>query len=317
LKEKSLMTIQRLRRPRPHRPNGGHLVAALGLALMVAGCSDGGGGVASLGDGEASVDPASSQRAGAEAFYDCLREADMPVLLTPQENGGLAVDFDIETHDVLLSFPDGSGQHFAGKSGEFPAGVEDDFWRDHRAAYGLLLDGVDRTEEFAACHRESSYVDPAMLGNSRAEEEAQKQEIVESTNAWTACARENGLPEVADVKVVIDDFETMPAVEIPLATPVELLRSVLDACPNFDPEQEKRLLEADGDAAVEWVRPPSIYIEVPPGWTDSQTPTANPPGNDNPDISHYAELNNVLGEDSAAFWEEMGEGPVPVPAEDG
>jgi hypothetical protein len=77
--------------------------------------------------------------------------------------------------------------------------------------------------------------------------------MVESSNEWAKCARENGFPSVIDASMppVGDAFKD-PAALLPASITEDQLRQLLEKCPNFDPSREEKNeeLAADPDAYI-------------------------------------------------------------------
>jgi hypothetical protein len=152
---------------------------------------------------ELAVQREAEQVEGAEALLACLQDADLPAALTPLDKGA-RVGWQSQGHDIMARYPDGYFVPVPGKAGEFAQETIEAFELAHPDGYGLEVDGVDRTAPFAACHERSAYVDPTELDADPASELALHQRQADATNAWIACARQNGLPELADVTAAAD-----------------------------------------------------------------------------------------------------------------
>jgi len=56
------------------------------------------------------------------------------------------------------------------------------------------------------------------------------------TNRWAACARENGWPDIVDA-IALPDDSGLTSLHLPSSITEDQLRQLLEACPNFDPDQ--------------------------------------------------------------------------------
>jgi hypothetical protein len=294
-----------------------HLLASLAAAalLLAAGCTHPTDDVASL-DGlstAAGADLRATQREGAEALHSCLAAANLPVELVDREDGSAEFLFTIEGHDIVARFPNGTGVTWEGKTGTLPPELSDDeLWASRAPDEAFLwIDGTDHSEVFAECWDKSGYVDPQSLPPLPADELLEKQKVAAATNDWIACARDHGLNGIDDVTATADGWSTYPEGTIPLSTSTELLRTVLESCPNFNEDEARRLADPETDVSDWNTRTPDPHLRIapPPEWEDSSsTPTAAPEGNDNPDVAHYAELNAILDQESRAFWDTVDSG---------
>jgi hypothetical protein len=178
--------------------------------------------------------------------------------------------------------------------------AEQDLWNQHAqdATYLLIIDGEDHTDTLQSCHEESGYINPVDAPELDVEIK-EKQAVVEPTNKWIACARENGMPTLEDVTAVADNWVTYPAAVIPLSFTVEELEALLDACPNFDTAQAERQLDPDFDWENDYVPEPSIKIEDVPGMAEPEEAAQV-------DLTHYNELYEVLSSQQMEFLESRG-----------
>jgi len=177
--------------------------------------------------------PTVNLEAVAKSYYDCMMDAGIDVELTANTQGALTVVSFKHNHFIEWQIPDG------GSGMSMPTDNPQDSvtWSmdasQHRGEYYLSIDGVDRSDDFATCLKESGYNDNEASGPIVVDPE-QIAQAVTVANTWTACARENGWPDIADIAVPdsIDDV----AVHIPASITEDQLRQLLDACPNFDPD---------------------------------------------------------------------------------
>jgi hypothetical protein len=241
------------------------LVAAA-VALALGGCGAD-GDVATLGAG-APATGSTDQAGAAEAFHSCLRAAGLPASLE-QVDGGVSVGWDQDGHDILSSSPvlgvafvRGLSRDLGEESADAAFGA---FTSSHRVeegySWGLEVDGVDYSDTYEECWESSGYTDPVAAADP-AVEMLGKRLVADSTNAWLACARENGYPDWADVDPgVPDDWWTSPTAYIPLSMAPEELRALLAACPNFDADLAERIEDPGTDWSGGYEFQPSILVE--------------------------------------------------------
>jgi hypothetical protein len=265
--------------------------------------------VASLQTGGSSPAPHSEQYLGAEALYACLTDAGLPARLEPVEDDRALVNWG-EGHEVLFVFANGFGGAHPGSSGEINPDVESAFWNDHssNAAGGeiqpaLMVDGVDESATWASCLEDSGYTDPQIdqPAGDPAEELKAKQQMADATNEWIACARENGLPDLVDVSATADGWTTVPEAQIPLSMTPDALRTLLGACPNFDEEQARAMMNPDFDPEADWHYNPSVTVKLPPEMSD---PGYTPDATESDALKRFEALQSVLTERANAFYEE-------------
>jgi hypothetical protein len=272
------------------------LAACVAFGLLLSGCaSDDGDDVASLTGDE---DTAQDAGNGAEELLACLKDAGLPAILSDYGDGKAIIDWEPEGHDIMVRWPNG-GNSIPGKSGEIASEDEAAFWEEGQGDFGLWIDGVDHTDKWESCYTESGYVDPNAGYSDPAEELKQKQQLLEVTNAWIACARDNGYPEMPDATAVSDNWETMPEAVIPLETTVDQLNVLLDACPTFDAEEVETMINSESGPDPDSAPFANVRIEYPPGfdWASAQDPGAE---SSSPEYEHYSQLNEALYADLAA-----------------
>ncbi|MDR1426817.1 MAG: hypothetical protein LBJ08_03550 [Bifidobacteriaceae bacterium] len=103
---------------------------------------------------------------------------------------------------------------------------------------------------------------------------------------------------------------TNPEAVIPFDTSADLLRAVIDACPDFNEEQAKRVAQPDFDEKS-FVQDPSIAIEVPQEMADGEGSSEDENARLSPTVTHYNELTDILYDKARAFWnaqDDSGEG---------
>ncbi|MDR0432423.1 MAG: hypothetical protein LBH48_03815 [Bifidobacteriaceae bacterium] len=303
-------------------------IAATGLALsstmLLVGCGPDAPDVATLSaaipDTSASSNPAPVQTDGdqydrAQALLGCLTEGGLPAKLTMADGGEAQLDWEAG-HEVLArdleqwtTIQEGAaGDVFGSAVHQAFMSVEtDDLTND--LAPSLWVDGKDQTTVWVACLETSGYTNPtAALEEDPGMDQLLAQRMADAANDWIACARENGLPKLVDVTPDSDSGTYGPHVEIPLDTGLDLMRSVLEACPIYTEDIVNRRMDGDAtldiDIAEGRVAPnPLVLAQEPEGMQEA----ANlPEGYDfeSGDGKRYLELNEVLFEAGFALEEE-------------
>jgi hypothetical protein len=207
-------------------------------ALAVAGCSGPADDVATLEEDKA-FGPSSTeglsdleikQHKTAEAFATCLEDQGWGVermLQTPVGYEGMMFKGYLpKPHEK----PYGAAISFVG--GTVLEGVEID---THKT--GLVIQGVDKTEQLQACIDSTGYFVPEPIFDPR-EEAQEKQEIVDVSNAWAQCARNNGFPNTRDATVAVDNWETVPEAVLPGSITVGQMKALVQVCPPIDPDTD-------------------------------------------------------------------------------
>jgi hypothetical protein len=252
---------------------GGLLLGGCGQEEDVATLSTGESAVSSVTPTQQDLD----QYGRAQALEACLVDARLPALLTPMDGGEAEIGWaeghevlsrDFENWTVLLDGPAGSidpttKEAFTNVDGDAATGT---------LAPSLWVDGKDYTRVWVGCLESSGYTNPtAYMEADPAEDDILQQRMVDAANEWIACAREHGLPGLADV--IKDDPDRGPYgphAEIPLETDPVLLESLMQACPMFNEEYTRR--QAQGDSTVQddvlagrLAMNPLILVEAPDG----------------------------------------------------
>jgi len=277
-------------------------IVLVGLAGL-AGCSEDSDEVATLetkgANASDGASPASEQRSGAEALHACLDNAGIPAQITAQDNGDAFVWVGDENNEIVVvaTTPDG-GSSFSGPE-DTNYEEYNDFITEHEGEYAILVDGVDKSDPYAACYESSGYVEP-VYESDPAQELKMKQGMADSTNVWIACARENGFPNLKDVTAEVDT-DSFPQAELPFDTTEEALRDLIAACPVFDEERALRQLDP------EYVFDPDTYETDPvitfEGAEDFWT-NLSEEASTSPDAERLNRLSEILFEPMTTFWEE-------------
>jgi hypothetical protein len=207
-----------------------------------------------------------------EAFVACLVEAGLPAEVSDSGDGQGFVAWG-EGVEVWVGDPEGRiwAASMVGKSvaAERPVGGFDQVAAMTVANPGrwvALVDGTDRSEEYGTCREAYPYTEPTAAPVDPAQELAAKERMVEASNRWAACVRENGFPGVADVpRAVADNWDTTPMVLLPTWIEEAALRALMKVWPEFDRAVEGAYHEAmmSGRTDVEYPGAPSIGFDVP------------------------------------------------------
>jgi hypothetical protein len=279
------------------------LVLAIALAsLELSGCHAGGDGITTLDNGAvASSLELEPQAERAQRYYDCLTESRVPAELNDFAGRQKSVELKGEW---WVSWRDGIGLEVMGD----PVGVMLPEWTVRAmdgvdptdGAARLVIDGLDYSAAYAECLEMSQY-DPPGYWADPGQELIEKQAVAVASNAWAACARDHGYPDIADAgPVVADGSLTFPEVVIPVRMSVDELRLLLKSCPFFD--EARAIMERDAEARgeeVDYGVVPRLEIEgLARGRGDSLRDVRLEPW----EVDHAVELHNVLYEDLNAFW---------------
>jgi hypothetical protein len=239
----------------------------------------------------------------ADAFYSCLVAAELPFEAYPQDDGQVYVNW---TQDRKIVFRDGSVDAAMVESN---GGTDEEALREfaNGEGYGLLVDGVDRSEDYIRCRDESGYFEPVLDEVALREERDRFNQLsVDATYPFAVCARENGYPDVADPAVIVDPTlemadplgmgEMVPGVELPLTMSEDDLRALLAACRPYDPDLSIDGPVRDGTGAPYPVVP-VIKIERPPGGIDDGRIETDP------QAIHWNVLHEILMDNEMVFWD--------------
>ncbi|MDR1118768.1 MAG: hypothetical protein LBL01_05675 [Bifidobacteriaceae bacterium] len=251
----------------------------------------------SLGDGggmwslSAEMTPAESEAAQKRmeemvAKYDQSYSSDgSGVIMEGSSGGGVAVEAGEETEETGEETSEETGEE-AGEPSEEPAeetseepadGTEEEVPEEEfpTSPPYLIVGDQDYTEEFAKCLESSGYTEPEYTMDP-ADELNQKQIQLEATNKWVKCARENGYPNMKDSPApVADDNQTQPIALLPADITEPELRTLLENCPNFNPEQQA-LMDAETEKLnMDQVSIPEMmdaYIKIAKQFPDAIQP---------------------------------------------
>ncbi|MDR1151077.1 MAG: hypothetical protein LBK72_01140 [Bifidobacteriaceae bacterium] len=263
---------------------------------------------ATVGSSPVSLD----QYGRAQELEKCLVDVGLPATLTPVEKGEAEVTW-ADGHEVLARDSEQWTTVLEGPAGGVDP-VTHEAFMDVSAdpvtgllAPALWIDGVDHTAAWVACLESSQYSNPSaayepdpgelLLGSQRQADVA---------NEWMACAREHGLQGLKDVTADASGMAPGPHAEIPLKTEPALLETVVEACPTFNEDYFRRVLDGDptleDDVSAGRVNPnPLVLVEQPADLQEE----GHDYGSTEED-RRFEELNVILYEDEAAFGERYG-----------
>jgi len=191
---------------------------------------------------DSNSEKSASLEAVAKAYSDCMTDAGIEVELFSNSDGELAIVQVSSKHTVLQRNQNGASMTIAPDDSSLSRQVTDDFLSDRSTEPALIIDGIDHTDTYVQCLDVSGYDDQVAQGSGPRVDLAYMERLVRANNKWAACARENGWPSVKDsvMPTVVDGAE-QPEVLLPITITEDQLRQLLDACPNFDAEQMKRM----------------------------------------------------------------------------
>jgi hypothetical protein len=233
----------------------------------------------------------------AQAFQDCLVKAGLPAELTPADGGEASLGWAVG-HEVMARDFENVTFIVEGPAGEIDPARHEAFLNAGQSAVSaqaeLWVDGVDQTEVWIRCLESSAYTNPtAYLQEDPGELLKFSQGRADAANDWIACARGQGLQGLVDVTADASGMAPGPHAEVPLETDPVLLRSVVEACPTFNEEYNRRLLEGDptleDDVEAGRIKAdPTVFVEQPEGYQDDDYDY------DSAEYKHYDELLMIL-----------------------
>jgi hypothetical protein len=198
--------------------------------------------------------------AAAQNFYSCMSNAGLPVAYANDVEGRSTLVTFQEGVWAIYAFLDAEGYPQFNYVGQVPEDAARQVYTDLAAADSedatpspakalLIVDGVDHSDIYAACLDESEYDENAVYAavdySPMAELEPLYQLMIDASNEWAKCARENGFPTTKDA--VMPKGEGQPMALLPASITEVELRELLAVCPNFDPaivEANEKLYES-------------------------------------------------------------------------
>jgi hypothetical protein len=239
-------------------------LSAAALILSLSACTEDDAGLPSVGGGTQGTGAVDLEEA-AQAFYNCLSDADLPVEYDQAIDGrSIMVTFDDEVPAMWVgkggavgltsAVPDAEVQAFFAQVYQVSEGAPADSAFDPADLEPFLqVDGVDHSETWTRCLDSSGYDENAIWDtvDKSVVMDAYNQSTVEASNEWAKCARENGHPTVIDAHMPQSDSE-YPTALLPASITEDQLRQLLEVCPNFDPaiEDENNKLAAEQTGAL-------------------------------------------------------------------
>jgi hypothetical protein len=227
-------------------------LSAAALILSLNACTKDDDGLPDVSEGLPSVDGGTPSTGGveseddlekvAQALHDCLSDADLPVRYASTSDGrSILVEFDDNASAIWITAEGAIHETPAVSQAErdaFDSQLKQGGKADPKPI--LLVAGVDHSETWARCLDSSGYDENAALGSvdNSAMVDAYNQLVVDVSNEWAKCARENGHPNVIDAHLPQDDRDS-PIVLLPASITEDPLRQLLAACPTFDPAVEE------------------------------------------------------------------------------
>ena len=175
--------------------------------------------------------PTSDLEIVATSYYNCLSNAGIEVAMTTNYQGQLAIVQFTGNHHYLWRTPTGEGRDseppgWDSRTDPVEAKIIGDYVHTTGNPNELLVDGLDRSDEYRACLAQTGYDDDAAMGVRQWDpsELANFQEQADINNEWASCARENGWPDIHDVSVPADPSSGIPHILIPSIITEDQLR---------------------------------------------------------------------------------------------
>lgn len=238
----------------------------------------------------------------AKKFYDCMSDGGIKVKLTKNNQQELSIVEFTNYSIIMYSSEHGGGVMMGSESATYDEVAVNDFFMNSDDKPRLVIDGVDHSELYATCLEESDYDENAAWGEYYSNP-ADSALQVEANNKWASCAREHGFPSVKDTEMSTDGSIT--SVLLPATVTPEQLRTLLEECPNFDPEAQAKYDEW-------WAKNP-MSSEYPPGYLPEpwigfeQNPNAT-----DEDWEKESQLYDVLYEKQNEYWDSQSDGDIGI-----
>jgi hypothetical protein len=187
--------------------------------------------------------PSRAQGQAAEAFYSCLAGRGLSVNLEEQGNGTAYVFPKAAPYFWRIPGQPAMYDPSTPTTGKMPdeslRDMFDGFAAEEGQPYRLWIDGADHSDDLRECHEPTGYAEPEAWADPAANL-LMHQTIADATNAWIACARENGLPDLPDLTVTPPGSDPMalpPQIGLPLSMTPDFLSTLLAACPPVNPDR--------------------------------------------------------------------------------
>ncbi|MDR1449583.1 MAG: hypothetical protein LBI84_05175 [Propionibacteriaceae bacterium] len=176
----------------------------------------------------------------------CLQEAGLPAVYGPTHQG----------RSALVVFDDKVPALWISREGETESttelrGIDTSELPTWGQKPSLWINGADQTELWVGCLDATGYDQDRVyreLYESKDMVRLGQMQVVEASNEWARCAREQGYPGLSDTGLAIGQ-EYAPPILLPRTIAEDQLRALLAACPVFDPELER----SNQELASEWI----------------------------------------------------------------
>ncbi|MDR1264906.1 MAG: hypothetical protein LBK42_04895 [Propionibacteriaceae bacterium] len=306
---------------------GACLVWALGA------CTGGDSQLPSVGGSTLSGDGATDLEAVVRNFHDCLTDAGLPATYEPGPDGrSTLVRFDDQRAVIWIS------TSTFGHTEAFPEDqaitIFDNLYADAAVNSDgavvavepepfLQVDGVDQTATWTACLASSGYDENKVWDSIDRTQTTDTilQLMVEASNQWARCARDNGYPAVIDAHMPQTENQ-YPTALLPPSITAEQLEQLLTACPAFDPavEEANEALLGDDFNYVDW--PPAGYQVQPsigfdfPGLNGDYNPTKDDSLTPEQQATEerFGQLYEIIYRAQQEYYNNLSGGIVPLPA---
>jgi hypothetical protein len=253
------------------------MAAALGLALTgalaLSGCTrEASADLPTVGGPTTDVVAADDLEAVATALYNCLRDDGIPAEYETDPSGSPTLITFSDDHRVTWTLPGGYPRQNEGYTqaeeeaflAELEQQVADiDLSAGSPFETKLEVDGVDHSAVFAQCVETSGYSEDAVYASINWDTTLSPwyQVMVEASNQWAACARENGWPDVTDAHMPQGD--EIPTALLPISITEDQLRQLLAVCPIYDPAIDEANAKLFEEAGNDYSTIPEGYQEQP------------------------------------------------------
>lgn len=208
----------------------------------------------------------------AEGFYACMVAAGVPMGAVAMPDGGLYVGFHWRDVESALG-RDPAGQAQWAVLTQFPQEADPrevlaKTVAEHGGGYVLEVDGADMSGPFETCHSEYPYVQPEYdytYGGNPLQEFDGAMWFVVAARTWATCARDNGLPTVADPPDPTVDGHGIVEMVVPLSTEPATFEALFEACPLKWTEDGETVSVANirAETSVEARRPGGSFAGTP------------------------------------------------------
>lgn len=229
-------------------------IGVLGGAAGLTGCTED-HGLPTLGGPTVTTD--ASLEAIAKKYYNCMTDEGVTVDLKENDRGELAVVQLPRADFMLWRGPDGMAVAISGDRDSKSDPAMEDFYLSTDTDLMLIIDGIDHSQAYARCLMESGYDDNKAWGLVNIDLTVLQLQVT-GNNKWAACVRENGWPDVQDSAPPTDP-DKWPVIILPPTITEDELRLLLDACPNFDPQEDEMVQQWWDDHPGSGSYPDGVY----------------------------------------------------------